>query len=58
MINYINLFHIIFVAPLLFYIGYQHNYGAVKPSRAIYNFLIIIAFIVFAYHSYRLWIQL
>lgn len=50
----INLFHILFVAPLLFYIGYQNNYGHKKPAKDLYNLLIILAILVFLYHGYRI----
>ncbi len=49
----INLFHILFVAPLLFYVGYMHNYGVTKPPEAVYNLLIILAIVVFLYHLHR-----
>lgn len=48
----INIFHILFVAPLLFYIGYQNNYGRTKPSAMVYNMLIFLAVVVLMYHGY------
>lgn len=49
----IYLFHTLFVAPLLFYIGYMNNFGSSKPNKMIYNLLILLAIVVFSYHSYR-----
>lgn len=50
----INLFHFFLVAPFLLYIGYAQNYMHTKPPRMIFDILIIVAIIVFAYHGYRI----
>ncbi len=50
----INMMHVFLIAPFLFYIGYQHNYGYQKPSREVYDFLIVLSIIVFVYHGYRI----
>jgi hypothetical protein len=45
----INLFHILVVAPLLLYVGY--NKGA--TPEFIFTLLIIMAVLVLLYHGYR-----
>lgn len=47
--NMTNLFHILFVAPLLFYIGYFKS----EVPVYIFNWLMIIAIFVLFYHSYQ-----
>jgi len=49
----VNLFHVLFVAPLLFYVGYMNNYGVSKPNKIIYDLLMFLAVMVFAYHGWR-----
>jgi len=49
----INIFHVLFVAPLLIYIGYAQNYSEQKPQPWVYNLLIVLGIIVFLYHGYR-----
>lgn len=44
----INIFHILFVAPLLIYVGYK---GA-NTNPAIFTAMMILGFIVILYHSY------
>ena len=46
----INLFHVIVVAPVLLYIGYE------KPDASdfIYQLLLMLAFAVIGYHGYYL----
>lgn len=48
--KWIYIFHILFVAPLLAYIGY--NRGQVNPK--IYTILLVLAVIVVLYHGKRL----
>ncbi len=50
----INIFHALIIAPFLFYIGYQNNYGHQKPGKKIYDILMILAALAFVYHSYRI----
>jgi uncharacterized membrane protein len=47
----LNLFHILFVSPLLIYIGIQR---ASSPEW-LYKALIILSILVFAYHLFRLY---
>ena len=51
MFNLINLFHIIFVAPLLFYVGYNKD----MVPNMVFNVLLATSFFVFLYHGYRLY---
>ncbi len=50
----INILHAFIIAPFLFYIGFQHNYGYEKPSRETYNLLMLLAVLAFLYHGYRI----
>ena len=45
---WINLFHIIIVAPLLIYIGYNN----VKTARLYYEILLMLGFAAIGYHGY------
>jgi NADH:ubiquinone oxidoreductase subunit K len=47
---WINLFHILFVGPLLIYIGY---YG-VETQRMYFELLLMMCFAVIGYHGYYL----
>jgi hypothetical protein len=47
---WVNLIHVLIVAPLLLWIGY---YGK-RSERGAYDMLLIIAFGAFGYHLYRL----
>jgi hypothetical protein len=47
---WVNLFHIIIVAPLLIYIGYKNK---TTPYSA-YQFVLMLAFAVIGYHGYYL----
>jgi len=47
----LNLFHILFVSPLLIYVGIQR---ASSPEW-LYKALIILSILVFAYHLFRLY---
>ena len=49
----INLFHVFFVAPLLFYIGYMNNYTNMKVHKMVYNLLILLAVLVLFFHSWK-----
>lgn len=49
----INLFHILFVAPLLVYIGVT---GANTPD-IVFKFLAILGLFVFIYHLYKLYVS-
>lgn len=44
----INWIHILFVAPLLFYVGY-----AKSVQSGVFNFLVFLSLVVFVYHGYR-----
>lgn len=46
--NSINLFHVLFVAPLLIYVGYN---GA-NTNPAIFTAMMILGFLVAVYHVY------
>lgn len=46
----IYLFHILFVAPLLFYIGYMKE----KVPKQLYVILMALGVIIALYHSYKL----
>lgn len=48
----IYLFHILFVASLLFYLGFQ-IYNQQKMDRNVGAFLIILALVILLYHAYR-----
>lgn len=45
----VNLLHLLFVAPLLLYIGLQGN----KCPKLCFNLLVLLGLTVFAYHAYR-----
>ena len=47
---WINLIHVLFVAPLILWIGYNGK----KTERPAYDMLLIIAFGAFGYHLYKL----
>lgn len=47
--KYINLIHILAVAPLLGYIGYN----GCKVDPKLFQALIVIALVIIVYHSYR-----
>lgn len=47
---WVNVIHILFVAPLLLWIGYH----AKKTERPAYDMLLIVAFGAFGYHLYKL----
>jgi len=47
----IYLIHILFVAPLLIYIGYKGT----NTQDAVFKLLIIIGLVVILYHSYMLY---
>jgi uncharacterized membrane protein len=47
---WINLIHVLFVAPLILWIGY---YGK-KTERPAYDMLLIVAFGAFGYHLYKM----
>ena len=46
----INLFHMIAVAPILIYIGYEKP----DPTDFVYQLLLMLAFAVIGYHGYYL----
>lgn len=46
----INLFHVIAVAPVLLYIGYEKP----DPNDFIYQILLMLGFAVIGYHGYYL----
>ena len=45
----INLFHVLVVAPLLFYVGYNKC----DTHELVFNLLMVIAILVLLYHGYR-----
>ena len=45
---WVNLFHIIIVAPLLIYIGYNKK----ETPRYFYEFIFMLAFAAIGYHGY------
>jgi lipopolysaccharide export LptBFGC system permease protein LptF len=45
----VNLFHIIFVAPLLIYVGLMKS----KCQLVLFHLLVALGLMVFVYHSYR-----
>lgn len=45
---WVNLFHVIIVAPLLLYIGYNKE----KTPRYFYEFILMLAFAAIGYHTY------
>ena len=47
---WVNVIHVLFVAPLLLWIGYH----AKKTERPAYDMLLIVAFGAFGYHLYKL----
>jgi hypothetical protein len=47
---WINLIHVLFVAPLILWIGYNGK----KTERPAYDMLLIVAFGAFGYHLYKL----
>ncbi len=49
MLPLINLFHVFFVAPLLYYLSMK------QPSSEIYQILMVLGFGVLAYHLYRIY---
>jgi hypothetical protein len=51
---WVNLIHVLFIAPLMIYIGY---YGK-KTPRAAYEILAITAFGALGYHIYNVILQL
>jgi hypothetical protein len=44
----INLFHVVFVGPLLVYLGYNKG----NTSENIFNMVLYLGIIVILYHSY------
>ena len=48
--SFINLFHLLFVAPLLFYVGQQKSDA---PSQ-VYSLLLLLSLVVLGFHSWRL----
>jgi hypothetical protein len=47
---WVNLFHVLIVAPLLIYTGYKK----IDTSRYIYEFIFMLAFATIGYHGYYL----
>jgi hypothetical protein len=47
---WVNIIHVLFVAPLLMWIGFYEK----KTERPAYDMLLIIAFGAFGYHLYKL----
>lgn len=47
---WVNVIHVLFVAPLLLWVGYH----AKKTERPAYDMLLIVAFGAFGYHLYKL----
>ena len=49
--EYIYLIHIVFVAPLLIYVGYMKN----KANKISLDVMLIIGIVVFFYHLHKLY---
>lgn len=49
-VMWINVIHVLFVAPLLLWIGFYEK----KTERPAYDMLLIVAFGAFGYHLYKL----
>ena len=49
--EYIYLIHIVFVGPLLIYVGYMKN----KTNITLFNVMLILGVIVFLYHLHKLY---
>ena len=49
--EYIYLIHIVFVAPLLIYVGYMKN----KTNITLFNVMLILGVVVFLYHLHKLY---
>ena len=47
---WINLIHVLFVAPLILWIGYHEK----KTERPAYDMLLIVSFGAFGYHLYKM----
>jgi len=47
--NYIYIFHILIVAPFLFYIGYN----GVKTPEIMFKILTAVSIVIILYHSYK-----
>ena len=47
---WVNIIHVLFVAPLLIWIGFYEK----KTERPAYDMLLIVAFGAFGYHLYKL----
>ena len=47
---WINIVHVLFVAPLLIYIGYREK----ETPRYVYELLAMVAFAALGYHTYHL----
>jgi hypothetical protein len=47
---WVNVIHVLFVAPLLMWIGFYEK----KTERPAYDMLLIVAFGAFGYHLYKL----
>lgn len=49
--EFINIFHMAVVAPLLFWIGYTRG----NVPQFVWMLLMVLAVVVVAYHGYRLY---
>jgi len=49
--EYIYLIHIIFVAPLLIYVGYMKT----KTHTNLFDIMLILGVVVFLYHLHKLY---
>lgn len=49
--QYIYLIHVVFVAPMLIYVGYMKN----KAHNLSLDVMLIIGVVVFLYHLYKLY---
>jgi hypothetical protein len=47
---WVNLIHVLFIAPLLIYIGYMHK----QTPNATYDLAIMVGFAALGYHTYSL----
>ena len=48
--TWVNIIHVLFVAPLLIWIGYYEK----KTERPAYDMLLLVAFGAFGFHLYKL----
>lgn len=50
--SFINVFHVIFVFPILFYIGYENGINEKPIDKGFAKFIIGLACVILLYHGY------